>query len=127
MAPPAAAKPYTGKEFEGKGAGAGDTFVKVGLFVARFEFYAARVFFVFTRAVHPTVIDASKSVDPETGKKYFAYGKMTVVLGETVVTIIVAQLMCLALGGQKQLICNMRMWTLSCIYGVLKAANADLD
>ena len=25
------------------------------------------VFFVFTRAVHPTIIDASKSVDPETG------------------------------------------------------------
>lgn len=47
------------------------------------------------------------------GKKYFAYGKMTVVLGETVVTIIVAQLMCLVLGGQKQLTCNMGMWPFS--------------
>ena len=37
------------------------------------------------------------------GKKYFAYGKMTVVLGETFVTIVVAQTMCLLLGGQKQL------------------------
>jgi len=27
------------------------------------------VFFVFTRAVHPTIIDASKSVDPETGAR----------------------------------------------------------
>lgn len=27
----------------------------------------SEVFFVFTRAVHPTIIDASKSVDPETG------------------------------------------------------------
>lgn len=88
----AADKPYTGEEFKGQGSGAGDTLAKVGLFV----------FFVFTRAVHPTVIDASKSVDPETGKKYFAYGKMTVVLGETVVTIVVAQLMCLVLGGQKE-------------------------
>lgn len=57
---------------------------------------------MFTRAVHPTIIDASKSVDAETGKKYFAYGNMTVVLGETFVTIVVAQLMCLVLGGQKQ-------------------------
>lgn len=37
------------------------------------------------------------------GKKYFAYGNMTVVLGETFVTIITAQLMCLVLGGQKLL------------------------
>eukprot|EP00434_Breviolum_minutum_P005951 symbB.v1.2.005248.t2/scaffold304.1/size234131/7 len=91
MAPKAVATAYTGQEFKDQG-GAGDTLVKLGLFV----------FFVFTRAVHPTIIDASKSVDPETGKKYFAYGNMTVVLGETFVTIAVAQAMCLVLGGQKQ-------------------------
>jgi len=59
-------------------------------------------FFVMTRAIHPTIIDASKSVDPETGKKYFAYGEMTVVLGETIVTLIVAQLMALSSGGMKE-------------------------
>ena len=97
--------------------------------------------------MHPTIIDASKSVDPETGaigiklrfgnllgarfspdkwgcayraiphathserllcaspcagKKFFAYGNMTVVLGETVVTITVAQLMCLFIGGMDE-------------------------
>jgi len=65
--------------------------LQVGLFV----------FFVFTRALHPTIIDASKSVG-EDGKKYFAYGEMTVVLGETVVTLVIAQLMALAMGGTKQ-------------------------
>eukprot|EP00448_Togula_jolla_P041881 CAMPEP_0170624688 /NCGR_PEP_ID=MMETSP0224-20130122/30360_1 /TAXON_ID=285029 /ORGANISM="Togula jolla, Strain CCCM 725" /LENGTH=343 /DNA_ID=CAMNT_0010951215 /DNA_START=66 /DNA_END=1097 /DNA_ORIENTATION=+ len=81
---------YTGKEFEGlkNQAEGGGTLAKVGLFV----------FFIFTRAIHPTIIDASKSVNEDTGKKYFEYGKMTVVLGETVVTIIVAQLMALAAG-----------------------------
>merc|ERR1712061_417730 len=57
------------------------------------------VFFVMTRAIHPTIIDASKSIDPETGKKYFAYGEMTVVLGETVVTLVIAQLMAVMIGG----------------------------
>eukprot|EP00439_Symbiodinium_sp_Y106_P085374 s813_g28.t1 len=65
---------------------------KIGLFA----------FFVLTRAVHPTIIDASKSVDPETGKKFFAYGNMTVVLGETVVTLIIAQLMCVGIGGMDE-------------------------
>jgi len=59
-------------------------------------------FFVLTRAIHPTIIDASKSVDPESGKKYFAYGEMTVVLGETIVTLVIAQLMALGLGGMKE-------------------------
>mmetsp|Transcript_45471 Transcript_45471/g.83206 ORF Transcript_45471/g.83206 Transcript_45471/m.83206 type:complete len:350 (-) Transcript_45471:62-1111(-) len=91
MPPAASAKPYTGDEFKNlpkKDAGP-STALQVGLFV----------FFVFTRAVHPTIIDASKSVDPDTGKKGFAYGQMTVVLGETVVTLVLAQIMCLAKGG----------------------------
>jgi len=60
------------------------------------------VFFVATRAIHPTIIDASKSVDPVTGKKGFEYGAMTVVLGETVVTFVVGQLMALANGGMAE-------------------------
>mmetsp|Transcript_43248 Transcript_43248/g.111697 ORF Transcript_43248/g.111697 Transcript_43248/m.111697 type:complete len:343 (-) Transcript_43248:211-1239(-) len=82
---------YNEKTFQGvKPARAGPSAaLQVSLFI----------FFVFTRAIHPTIIDASKSVNEETGKKYFAYGSMTVVLGETVVTLIVAQLMALVLGG----------------------------
>lgn len=58
----------------------------------------------------PRFCDCHLALSHPAGKKYFAYGKMTVVLGETIVTIIVAQLMCLVLGGQKRLICNMGMW-----------------
>ena len=36
------------------------------------------------------------------GKKFFAYGNMTVVLGETVVTLIIAQLMCVGIGGMDE-------------------------
>jgi len=85
------AKPYSGAEFKdipAKPSGP-STVTKIALFT----------FFVFTRAVHPTIIDASKSVNPETGKKSFAFSQMTVVLGETVVTLVIAQLMCLVIGG----------------------------
>lgn len=92
MAPPASTMAYTGKEFQDVKSSGPSALAQIGLFC----------FFVCTRAVHPTVIDASKSVDPETGKKYFAYGQMTVVIGETVVTIIVAQLMCLSIGGMAE-------------------------
>merc|ERR550537_768708 len=54
-----------------------------------------------TRAIHPTIIDASKTVD-DTGKKGFAYGAMTVVVGETVFTIIAGQIMALAIGGMSE-------------------------
>jgi len=57
--------------------------------------------FVLTRAIHPTIIDASKSVDEFTGKKSFAYGEMTVVFAETVVSLVAAQLMALGLGGKQ--------------------------
>lgn len=83
---------YSGQEFKDvkPAASAGPSaVVKIGLFV----------FFVFTRAIHPTIIDASKVADPESGKKSFPYGQMTVVLGETVVTLVVAQLMAFGLGG----------------------------
>jgi len=90
---PKPSTPYTGAEFKDVPSSSGPSaFVKLALFV----------FFVMTRAVHPTIIDASKSVDPETGKKGFAYGNMTVVVGECVVTLIVAQMMTLVLGGMGQ-------------------------
>lgn len=92
MAPPASTMAYTGKEFQDVKSSGPSALAQIGLFC----------FFVCTRAVHPTIIDASKSVDPETGKKYFAFGQMTVVIGETVVTLIVAQLMCLAIGGMAE-------------------------
>jgi len=94
MTPSSLMQRYTGKEFRDlKPAASGPSAAtKIGLFV----------FFVFTRAVHPTIIDASKSINEETGKKYFAYGQMTVVLGETVVTLIVALLMALVLGGMSE-------------------------
>jgi len=94
MTPSSLMQRYTGKEFRDlKPATSGPSAAtKIGLFA----------FFVFTRAVHPTIIDASKSINEETGKKYFAYGQMTVVLGETVVTLVVASLMALVLGGMSE-------------------------
>jgi len=83
--------PYNGEEFKNldaapKGYGAG---VKLALFA----------FFVLTRAFHPLIIDASKSTDPESGKRYFAYGDMTVVLCENMMTIVAMQVAALAHGG----------------------------
>ena len=85
--------PYTGAEFKDlpKPSGPG-TAAKVGLFC----------FFVFTRAIHPTIIDASKTMDEETGKRGLGYGKMTVVIAESFFTLIAGQLMALALGGMKE-------------------------
>jgi len=85
---------YTGLEFRDlkPASVAPSAAVKVGLFV----------FFVFTRAIHPTIIDASKAFDPDTRKKSFPYGQMTVVLGETVVTLVIAQLMAVGLGGMAE-------------------------
>jgi len=85
---------YTGAEFRDlKPATAGPSgAAKAGLFA----------FFVMTRALHPTVIDASKVVDEETGKRGIAYGNMSVVLGECIFTLIAGQLMALAIGGMAE-------------------------
>lgn len=82
---------YTGAEFKDlKPAAAGPSAAaKLGLFC----------FFVVTRAIHPTIIDASKTIDPETGKKGLMYGNMTVVLGECFFTLIAGQIIALAVGG----------------------------
>jgi UDP-sugar transporter A1/2/3 len=84
---------YTGAEFKDlpKPSGPG-TAAKIGLFC----------FFVMTRAIHPTIIDASKTMDEETGKRGLAYGKMTVVIAESFFTLIAGQLLALALGGMKE-------------------------
>lgn len=80
---------YTGAEFKDLAPSGPSTATKIGLFA----------FFVLTRAIHPTIIDASKTLNPETGKKALAYGNMTVVLAESVFTLIAGQLLALALGG----------------------------
>lgn len=85
--------PYSGKEFADLKKDDGpSTIAKVGLFA----------FFVMTRAVHPTIIDASKTTDEETGKRGFAYSTMSVVLAECVTTLILGQLVTLAMGGMKE-------------------------
>jgi len=90
----AAMQAYTGAEFKDlKPAETGPSgAAKAGLFC----------FFVMTRAIHPTIIDASKAVDPETGKKGLLYGNMTVVLGECIFTLVAGQLIALAVGGMKE-------------------------
>merc|ERR1712224_278209 len=90
----AAMQAYTGAEFKDlKPAETGPSgAAKAGLFC----------FFVMTRAIHPTIIDASKAVDPETGKKGLLYGNMTVVLGECIFTLVAGQLIALAMGGMKE-------------------------
>eukprot|EP00441_Pelagodinium_beii_P026928 CAMPEP_0197652992 /NCGR_PEP_ID=MMETSP1338-20131121/34783_1 /TAXON_ID=43686 ORGANISM="Pelagodinium beii, Strain RCC1491" /NCGR_SAMPLE_ID=MMETSP1338 /ASSEMBLY_ACC=CAM_ASM_000754 /LENGTH=340 /DNA_ID=CAMNT_0043227977 /DNA_START=35 /DNA_END=1057 /DNA_ORIENTATION=+ len=82
-------KQYTGQEFKDlKPATSGSSnATKLGLFC----------FFVLTRALHPTVIDASKTVNEE-GKKGLGYSSMSVVLGECLFTLIAGQLMALAAG-----------------------------
>jgi hypothetical protein len=86
--------PYTGEEFKDVKAGsAPGGLQKAGLFC----------FFVLTRAIHPTIIDASKTVDEETGKRGLAYGNMTVVLGECFFTLIAGFLMSAAAGQTKLL------------------------
>jgi len=84
---------YTGNEFKDlptPQAVGPSTATKIGLFA----------FFVVTRAVHPTIIDASKTVDPDTGKKSFAYSEMTIILVETIVSLILGQAMAFGLGGK---------------------------
>lgn len=84
----AASKPsklYTGAEFSESREPS--PAVKTSLFV----------FFVFIRAIHPTVIDASKSVD-SSGRKYFAYGPQTANLAEVFMSMMVAQLVSVKTG-----------------------------
>mmetsp|Transcript_57859 Transcript_57859/g.161489 ORF Transcript_57859/g.161489 Transcript_57859/m.161489 type:complete len:343 (+) Transcript_57859:57-1085(+) len=90
---------YTGAEFKGlqPAASGPSVFAKLGLFC----------FFVLTRALHPTLIDGSKTVNEETGKRGMAYSNMSVVLGECVFTLIAGQLMAMAAGGMS---CWRQIW-----------------
>jgi len=63
MAPKEISKPYTGQEFKDapkKDSGDPSAAQKSSLFV----------FFVFIRAIHPTVIDASKTVGADGSKSF---------------------------------------------------------
>jgi len=78
MAPKEVAKPYSGQEFKDaprKDSGDPSVAQKSGLFA----------FFVFIRAIHPTVIDASKTVGAD-GSRSFPYGVQTANLAEVCVS-----------------------------------------
>jgi len=78
MAPKEISKPYTGQEFKDapkKDSGDPSAAQKSSLFA----------FFVFIRAIHPTVIDASKTVGAD-GSKSFSYGVQTANLAEVCVS-----------------------------------------
>lgn len=85
---------YSGAEFKGlQAASSGPSAAtKAGLFLL----------FAMTRAIHTTIIAASKEADPVTGQKSYAYSIISVVLGETVVTLIITQLMVLVNGGMAE-------------------------
>lgn len=57
------------------------------------------VFFIATRALHPALIDNSKEKIPGTDKTFIPFAKVTPVVGECIVTMIIGQLMTLYLGG----------------------------
>eukprot|EP00928_Gymnodinium_smaydae_P011221 TRINITY_DN1416_c0_g1_i10.p1 TRINITY_DN1416_c0_g1~~TRINITY_DN1416_c0_g1_i10.p1 ORF type:complete len:406 (-),score=125.03 TRINITY_DN1416_c0_g1_i10:353-1510(-) len=73
------------------GAGANSGMMQLGLFL----------FFTMSRAIHPLIIEESKvEITTASGKKSgFAYESISVPLMECVVTLIVAQGMCLMKGG----------------------------
>jgi len=78
MVPNGISKPYTGQEFKDtpkKDSGDPSAAQKSSLFA----------FFVFIRAIHPTVIDASKTVQAD-GSRSFPYGVQTANLAEVCVS-----------------------------------------
>jgi len=58
--------------------------------------------FVLVRAFHPVVIDSSKTLDEETGKKAFAYQKSSVNVAMTLIMGVFTLLLCYAAGGKAQ-------------------------
>jgi drug/metabolite transporter (DMT)-like permease len=109
--------PYTGQEFKDVKAGSSSGAAqKAGLFC----------FFVLTRAIHPTIIDASKTVDEETGKRGLAYGNMTVVLGECFFTLIAGALMAVA-NGKTKLLWDIKSLKVFCAIGFMYALGDYLE
>jgi len=60
--------------------------------------------FVMIRAIHPVVIDASKTLDEETGKKGFAYQTSSVVVLSNIVIAVIFVLVTLISGGMKAVV-----------------------
>jgi len=117
MGPPAMMSPYTGQEFKDvKAESSSGSLQKIGLFC----------FFVLTRAIHPTIIDASKTVDEETGKRGLAYGNMTVVLGECFFTLIAGALMAAA-NGKTKLLWDVKSLKVFCAIGFMYALGDYLE
>lgn len=57
------------------------------------------VFFIATRALHPAFIDNAKEKIPGTDKTIIPFAKVTPVVGECIVTMIIGQTMTLYIGG----------------------------
>lgn len=57
---------------------------------------------VLVKAFHPVVIDASKGVDEESGKKVFLYNTNSTIVLKDVLVAVLSILFCLAVGGKKQ-------------------------
>lgn len=55
-------------------------------------------FFVLTRAIHPSIIDASKTLDPVTGKKVYGYASGTTVIMMTLFVVVYFQIQILFRG-----------------------------
>jgi len=60
------------------------------------------LFFVATRALHPTIIHASKTMDPETGKEGFAYSTLSVIIVDLIFQLVALQLVAVYDGGVAQ-------------------------
>lgn len=70
----------------------------IGAFMEIFVFSVL----VMIKAMHPVVIDASKSVNPETGKKFFAYNTNSTIVTKDCLIAFLSCLFCLIIGGKKQ-------------------------
>lgn len=60
------------------------------------------LFFVGTRALHPTIIHRSKSANPETGEEGFAYSTISVIVVDLIFQLVALQLVALYDGGYAQ-------------------------
>jgi hypothetical protein len=65
------------------------------------------VVFACIRAFHPVVIDASKSINENTGKKYYAYQTSSAVILQTIIILVISHGGILLTGGYKQ---YMKVW-----------------
>mmetsp|Transcript_18159 Transcript_18159/g.28591 ORF Transcript_18159/g.28591 Transcript_18159/m.28591 type:complete len:387 (-) Transcript_18159:255-1415(-) len=71
---------------------------EVGPWMEMFVF----VSYILISAFHPIFIDGSKSVDEETGKKYYGYEPMSAVILMTLLISVFTLVFCYAVGGKKE-------------------------